>query len=50
MAATLSPLIENENRRSIVGYNERCMPALLHKAALRDDRSERLRWVESGHS
>jgi hypothetical protein len=28
--ATLSPLTENENRRSIVGYRQRCMPALLH--------------------
>jgi hypothetical protein len=47
MAATLSPLTENENRRSILGYKERCMPALLHKAALREDCGERPRRVET---
>jgi hypothetical protein len=35
--AISSPLTDNENRRSILGYKQRCMPAWLHKAALRDD-------------
>jgi hypothetical protein len=42
--STMSPLTENDNRRSILGYKQRCMPAWLHKAALRNDRSERPRW------
>jgi len=50
MAATLLPLTENEIRRSIVGYKQRCMLACLDKAAPRDDRSERPRWVESRRS
>jgi hypothetical protein len=36
--STMPPLTENDNRRSILGYKQRCMPALLHKAAPRDDK------------
>jgi hypothetical protein len=46
--STLSPLTEqNENRRSIPGYKQRCMPGWLHKAAFRVDHKERPRWVGS---
>jgi hypothetical protein len=42
----MSPLTENEKRRSILGYKQRCMPAWLDKAALHDAYRERPRWVD----